>query len=93
MPKVYEVVAALGEYTDREGNTKVRWQNCGSVFEKDGKLSLKLDVIPTAPWDGWLKFFEPKQQQQASSRVNQGRDVAGSLDPNDQIPFHRFRDF
>lgn len=81
MAKKYDVVAGNGEYQDRDGNTKVRWQNCGAVFEKDGKLSLKLECLPIGKdFDGWLKLFEPKQRQNAQPRQSQD-------DFNDDIPF------
>lgn len=73
MAKVYDVVASMGEYQDRDGNTKVRWQNCGAIFETKNGLALKLDAIPAGnSWEGWFKLFEPKTQQ-AGSKANQGR--------------------
>jgi len=66
----YEAVATIGEYKDRNGETKKRYVNIGKVFENDkGQLSLKLDTIPVDPnWSGWVSFFEPKERQ------DQGRD-------------------
>lgn len=56
----YRVMASTGEYTDRDGQTKKRWQQCGAVFEKDGRLSLKLESLPVGPdWSGWFSLFEP----------------------------------
>ena len=66
----YEAVATIGEYKDRNGETKKRYVNIGKIFENDkGQLSLKLDTIPVDPnWSGWVSFFEPKERQE------QGRD-------------------
>lgn len=95
MSKKYDVVAAMGEYTDREGNTKVRWQNCGAVIETKNGLALKLESVPVGnQWEGWFKLFEPNGQK-ASSKVNQGRDTEmqshgvphGGSDFDDDIPF------
>jgi len=61
--KIKDVVARGGEYQDREGNTKVRWINCGSMFKNsEGKVSIKIDSIPVGEWDGWLSLFDPKQR-------------------------------
>lgn len=66
----YEAVATIGEYKDRNGETKKRYVNIGKVFENEkGQLSLKLDTIPVDPnWSGWVSFYEPKERQ------DQGRD-------------------
>ncbi len=29
--------------------------------EEDGKKSLKLDLLPVGPWDGWLVVAEEKR--------------------------------
>ena len=41
--KKYDVAIPLGNYTDREGNEKVRWQNVGAVLEGDKGPYLLLD--------------------------------------------------
>jgi len=33
--KIYDLAVKTGEYTDREGKTKGRYQNVGAIFEKD----------------------------------------------------------
>lgn len=57
----YDAAVVTGTYTDKNGNEKAQWTNVGRVIEKDGKLSMKLDVVPVG-FDGWIKFFEPKQR-------------------------------
>lgn len=76
--KKYDAVATIGEYKDRNGETKKRYVNVGTVFENDkGQLSLKLDAVPCAQeWTGWISFFEPKDRDQHSQRG--GRDVPAS---------------
>lgn len=65
--KRYDAACSTGEYTDKNGQTKKRWQNVGVVFENDqGQLSLKLETIPVGPnWSGWISFFEPKEKEYA----------------------------
>ncbi len=83
MAKVYDVVAAAGEYTDRDGNTKVRWINCGAVFETEKGLSLKLDAY--AVGEGWYKLFEPKKR--GGGQVSPQAPNPPAQDPDDDIPF------
>ena len=57
MRKVYDAVATVGEYKDREtGETKKRRVTVGAVFEDDeGRLSMKLETVPIGKeWSGWL---------------------------------------
>ena len=78
MAKKYDVVAGIGEYQDRNGNTKVRWLNCGSIFQTDKGFSLKLDCVPVGG-DGWFKLFEPKPRQESG--------VPKAAPPVDDTPF------
>lgn len=68
----YDAAVVTGTYTDKNGQEKAQWATVGRVIEKDGKLSLKLDVIPVG-FDGWIKFFEPKMKDQKS------RDMDGDV--------------
>ncbi|RLA96198.1 MAG: hypothetical protein DRG69_01560 [Deltaproteobacteria bacterium] len=47
----------------REDNSKTRWHQCGVLVIKDGRANIKLNLIPTANWDGWLKVFPKKGQE------------------------------
>lgn len=77
--KKYDAVATIGEYKDRNGETKKRYVNVGSVFENDkGNLSLKLDAVPVGQeWSGWISFFEPKERD-GQRNPQGGRDVPAS---------------
>jgi hypothetical protein len=62
-----EVTAIVGQYTNKEGQQKNRYQRIGSIIETRNGEMLKLDVIPLKEngWDGWaylndLKPYEPK---------------------------------
>lgn len=56
----YEVMAKAGTY-EKAGETKTRWHRCGVVLQSDKGFSLKLESLPIQ-FDGWLNFFEPKEQ-------------------------------
>ena len=91
----YEAVATIGEYKDRNGETKKRYVNIGKVFENDkGQLSLKLDTIPVDPnWSGWVSFYEPKERQEPGRTVlpkpsaNPPKNGSGWIDDDDMPPF------
>ena len=72
MPKkIFDAVASVGEYEDRNGQKKKRYVNVGAVFESDdGKyMSLKLESIPVGPnWSGWVSFFVPKEREQSPAQ-------------------------
>lgn len=39
----------------KKGKDKTKWQIVGILIDKDGKMSIKLDMIPAdKDWDGWL---------------------------------------
>lgn len=81
--KRYDVVAVTGTYTDRNGNERKRYLNCGAVFETDKGLSLKLEAMPTGH-DGWFMFFEPRPQQPQQQR---GEPLAAEAEFDDDLPF------
>lgn len=90
----YDLVATIGEYTDREGNTKKRYQKCGVAFTNDeGQTSIKLDAIPVTPeWNGWISLFE-KQEYNNTPRPSseparrQPATASASSSDQDDIPF------
>jgi len=55
----HNVVAAIGEYKDGQGNTKKQWQKCGIAFTQDsGDIYVKLYAFPVAKdWDNYLSLF------------------------------------
>lgn len=75
--KVFDVVATVGKYTDKQGAEKKRYTNVGAAFEDDqGRLSIKLECIPVGPeWSGWLSLYPPKdrdqtQQEHSAAKAN-----------------------
>lgn len=66
--KAYDAVATVGTYKDRTtGEEKKRTITVGAVFvQDDGRMSLKLDVVPVSPdWSGWLSFYPVNDKPQA----------------------------
>ena len=48
---------------DKEG--KARWEKVGVLIDKEGKKSVKLDLIPVSKeWDGWLVASERKEKEE-----------------------------
>ncbi len=88
--KKYDAVCTIGKYTDRQGNEKKRYVNVGSVFEDEqGRLSLKMDVIPVGlEWSGWISMYEPKAKD--ASPVTEHSEAKGNAfqpQSDDDIPF------
>lgn len=82
MSKVkYNVVAKVGEYTNRDGETKPQWHKCGVIIQTDKGFSMKLDAVPISG-DGWFKLFEPRENENQSSGSKSSGD-----DFDDDIPF------
>lgn len=82
MPKLFDVMAPAGKYTDAAGQEKTRWIRCGAVIKnQNGNTSLKLDCLPVGMTsdDGagiWLSLFKPQenngqQNQQAAPPAQQ----------------------
>ena len=75
----HDLAVKTGEYTDRNGRTKGRWQRIGALFRHDdGGVSLKLDCLPLgAPhWDGWVSVFR-RGEPQADGSAPVGRGPGG----------------
>lgn len=82
MQKTHDVVATVGEYQDRNGETKKRYVNVGALFTdpETGHMSAKMEAFPCSPeWSGWLSFFEvdrePSERGQRRSRPKTARDM------------------
>jgi len=88
----HDIVATIGEYTDREGNTKKRFQKCGAAFTNDeGQISIKLDAVPITPdWSGWLSLYPKKEYDAPQAQQRPSREPVRQQavdDPEDMIPF------
>ena len=61
-----EISCIVGTYTNKDGQTKNRYQRIGSVLSTKNGEMLKLDVIPLKEggWDGWA-FMNPPREEEA----------------------------
>lgn len=47
----------------REDGEKTYWHDMGILIVKeDGKMSIKLNVMPIGAWNGWLVVSEKKER-------------------------------
>lgn len=81
--KKYDVVAVTGQYTDKNGQEKNRYMNCGVVLSTDKGFRLKLEALPVES-NGWFMLMEPRQQD-----GNQGGEspAPSGGDDGSDIPF------
>ena len=75
--KTHDIVAKVGEYTDRQGNTKARYENVGALMQGDNGpfIMMKRTFNPAGlPQDGrdnaLLSCFEPRDDQQGGNNGN-----------------------
>lgn len=89
--KRLDVIATVGEY-EKDGKTMKRYAKCGSAFVDDkGDISIKLDTIPAAEWNGWLSLKEPfnedRPARQQSESPRQARNRPSEFNDVSDIPF------
>lgn len=96
MSKRYDVVAKVGEYQDRNGETKPRWKNVGAVITTDKGHALLLDktfnpagLAEPGRESILLSLFEPKEQGQGGQRTTQPQQSQANDNLEDDIPFNR----
>ena len=71
--KVYDAGVKVGEYQDRDGNTKGRWENIGAVFTNEkgeSFMTIKKTFNPAGvPSNGdgiIISFFKPRSNNNNS---------------------------
>ena len=71
-----EVSCIVGEYTNKDGQIKKRYQRIGSIINTKNGEMLKLDNIPLREggWDGWAFLNDPKPQGEPPRRQSSGFD-------------------
>lgn len=92
--KLYDLAVKTGEYTNKDGETKGRWQNVGAVIQgDDGGKFIMLERwfnpagIPN-PEDRstvLLSMFKPEEKQPAPAKEQKKAD--GYRPADDDIPF------
>jgi hypothetical protein len=80
--KVFDAVVSVGEYEDREtGKRKQQYRTVGAVLQSDdGRLSLKLELMPVTGFNGWVNFYPPREREQKAPAQQ-------TDDFEDRIPF------
>lgn len=78
----YEAMAKAGSY-EKDGVTKTRWHKVGVVLQGDKGFSLKIESLPIN-FDGWVSFFEPRENTTAAPATKKPSSFA---DLEDDIPF------
>jgi hypothetical protein len=91
-----KLVAVTGKYTNKEGQEKSQYSNCGTLFQRDdGSFCIKLDSLPLGDFNGWINCYdlEEKRQESYAKGTQQAREaMAPQGKPehdftNDSIPF------
>lgn len=77
-----EITIIAGQYTNKDGQKKNRYQRIGSVIETKNGDMLKLDQLPLIDggWNGWAYINDPRQDDAPQQRNS-------SKDDTDSIPF------
>ncbi len=81
-----EIIGDACAFIPGIGGKKNRYVKCGSAMRdsSNGRLSLKLDALPIAGWDGWINIFE----REARGNTTPGTKPRPSFDDlDDDIPF------
>ncbi|MFY8184122.1 MAG: hypothetical protein ACOVKL_07910 [Polynucleobacter sp.] len=62
-----EITIIAGQYKNKEGAQKNRYQRIGSIVDTKNGDMLKLDQLPLIDggWNGWAYINEPRQQDDA----------------------------
>ena len=57
----------FGQKYTSNGEEKTSWKQAGKLFIKeDGKMSIKIDMMPVGEFDGWFQVFDPKPRDEQS---------------------------
>ena len=94
--RTHDAVATIGEYKDKAtGEKKKIRKSIGTLFQDDqGRMSLKLDLIPTAGtgWSGFVSLYPIEGQGAAGPRQGwqSGCPAPPTTSPDDEdddLPF------
>jgi len=61
-PKTYLSVSAPREYTDKNGEVKTSWKNCGTAFQGEKGMTVILDTLPLSG-KLFIQEVEVREQQ------------------------------
>jgi hypothetical protein len=65
-----EITIIAGQYKNKEGAQKNRYQRIGSIIETKNGDMLKLDQMPLIDggWNGWAYINEPRQDDASQQK-------------------------
>ena len=64
--KVYDLLWLREKKSEDKPDSKNRWETVGVLSDNDGKMSVKLNVLPVGNWDGYLTVKEREKKPAAS---------------------------
>jgi hypothetical protein len=79
-----------GKYIHREsGDERTQWLKCGGVFKSDdGKMSVKIDAMPTVMESQWFQVFTPREDVNSQRSAPAAKPAPTQKDfEQDDIPF------
>jgi len=83
MAITHDLISKAGEYTTKDGETKVRWHKCGVAMDtKNGGIALNIESLPIN-FDGWIQMRTPLPK-------NEGNVNKTNIKPDDNfedVPF------
>ena len=81
---INEITIISGQYKNKDGVQKNRYQKIGSIIETKNGPMLKLDSMPLIDggWNGWAYINEPYVENKEPAKAGSGFD-----DMNDDMPF------
>jgi hypothetical protein len=94
--KVYDLAVKVGEYQDRDGKTKGRYQNVGAVLQKDdGGKFMMLErwfnpagvMNPDGRSTVLLSMFEPRQADGGNAPAPRLSAAPAPMEDLDDVPF------
>lgn len=69
------------KYTDKQGEEKTKYTNCGALFQRDdGSMCAKV-------LGSWINFYDPKPRDNTQQQKPQQQRAPLSDDFEDDIPF------
>jgi hypothetical protein len=84
MAITHDLIAKAGEYTNKDGEVKVRWHKCGVAMDtKNGGIALNIESLPVN-FDGWLQMRTPLPKDGAP-RNTSNTNIADDLESD--VPF------
>lgn len=88
MASYKNIRAAVGEYTDKQGNKKTQWANIGKLFfREDGRISMVIDLIPVN-WSGSAIAVDPLPENGAQAGTGTGGSrPTPAVNVSDELPF------